>query len=91
LRFIARSIGAVVEKRVGVECFIAEIVIHGAVQSVCARLLHDGDDAARVASVFGVVVVLKNAELGDGVRIRIYDYAIREQVIVVAAIQQEGN
>ena len=55
------------------------------------RLGDDTDDSAAVATVLRRVIAGQQSELGDGIGIGIEQVAVIQQVVVVAAIEQEGH
>jgi 2-methylcitrate dehydratase PrpD len=86
---LARDALFVIEERVGIQVFIAQIVESRAMHGVGPALDHHAHDAAAVAAVFGRVVALQHAEFGHRIGIGVDHDVIVDQVVVqVAAIEQ---
>src|ERR1017187_2061845 len=81
----------VVKESVGVEGVIAQKFKGAAVPSIGAGLGDHADDAAAVPTVFGRVVALEEAKLGDGVGIGVVDDAVVEQVVVECAVEKKRH
>ena len=96
LEIVARQrrniqVGIFVEVGIGVEVGVADEIEGAAVNLIGARFGDDADDPGAVAAVLGSVVTGENAEFSDGVRIRIENDAIVDEVVVEAAIEQIGD
>ena len=82
---------AIIEIAIGIKGLIAQEIINTPVDVVGAGLGDDAHDATGVAPVFRRVVAGQNAKLGDGVRDRVVDDFVPQQVVVDAPIQQVGD
>ena len=91
LEDLPRNALLVVEKRVGVEVLIANVVESRGVHRISAALGNHAHHAAAVAAVLGRVVTLQHAELGHCIGIRIDHHIVVDQVVVVAAVEQIGH
>ena len=78
----------IVEVIVGVEGVVPQVLKQASVNLVRSRLGDHADRAAPIAPVLRRVVVAEDAELGDGVGIRVKHHAISGYRIVRASIQQ---
>ena len=78
-----------IEEAIGIEGVVAREVECRPVIVIGPRLGHNADDAAAVAPVLRRVVTLQDAELRDGVGIRVEHHAVVQQIIVEASIQKE--
>src|SRR5262249_6729213 len=81
----------VVEKRNSVEGVVPDEVIGATVPVVRAGSGHDADNAGAVAPVLCGVVAGEEFKLSDRVGIGVVHDAVVEQVVVHAAVEQEGD
>src|SRR5579875_3318856 len=81
----------VVEKTIGVEEVVPNVIVSGTVKLVCTAFCNDTDDAARISTILRTVIVFKQPELGHRVRIRICHNAVVEQIIVQPAVEEIGD
>ena len=91
LEDLPRNALLVVEKRVGVEVLIANVVESRGVHRISAALGDHAHHAAAVAAVLGRVVTLQHAEFGHCIGIRIDHHIVVDQMVVVAAVKQVGD
>src|SRR5437763_13621345 len=91
LKNIAWEAGLVIEETVGVEGVITDVIVGGHVQRIGPGLGYNADNAAAITSILGRVVVFQNLEFLDGVRSRIEDDTVPEQVVVDAAIEKKRH
>jgi len=87
----ARYSQLVIEVVVGVEGPVPNELERAAMDLIGTRLGDDTDDSAAVATVLRRVIAGQQSELGDGIGIGIEQVAVIQQVVVVAAIEQEGH
>ena len=79
----------VIEKRIGVKDRVTDVVISAAMKIVAAGPGDHADDPPGITAVLRSVVAGQDAELLDGVRIRIQHCGVAQQVVVDTAIQDE--
>ena len=73
----------------GVQRRVAEVLVGAALQVARARSHDDVDLAAGAAAVGGVVGVLEERDLLDGVEARVHHEPVEEEIVVVDAVEQE--
>ena len=91
LEIVAGNSLFTIEVGVGVEVGVADEVKTAAVILVGAGFGDDADDAGAVAAIFSGVVAGEDAELLDGVGIGIEDDVIAHEVVIDAAVEEEGD
>ena len=82
------SVRKVIEKGVGIEIVVANVVVCAPMHFIRSRLGHHTDDAARVPAVFRVVIACQDAKFFDRIGVGIHHYIISHQVGVQPAIQK---
>jgi hypothetical protein len=77
-----------VEVIVGIKRVVAKKIEGRPVELLAAGLGNDADNATGIAAKLGWVVGSQDAELGDGIWVRVVDNAVVKQVVVEAAVEQ---
>src|SRR5438045_3304493 len=91
LKNITLETGLVIEETIGVEGVITDVIIAGHVQRIGAGLGYNADYATAITAILSRVVVFQNFEFLYGVRVRIEDDTVTEQVVVDAAIEKKRH
>ena len=83
-----RLVVQIIKEVIGVEGIVSQVLKKTSVHLIGARLGHHADCAAAVAAIFRRIVVAQDAELGDGIGIRIKHDAVAGYRVVRASIEQ---